>query len=142
MKGIVCGNCGFVSLDGIPERCPACGGPKEKFSEKEYAYKTPDFKAETGESEKKHIPQLKVSTTSANLQRVVARVGEIEHPMMPEHFITQIYFYLDNKYIGSSKLTPSVKPEAAIYLSPETKGKISVIENCNIHGKWLNEINL
>ena len=143
MKGIVCGVCGFVSLDGIPEVCPVCGAPKEKFSEIEDAYKMPDFKAQTGESEKKHIPALKVSA-NCNVEGcvcVTAKMGEIEHPMLPEHHITHVYFYLDKKYIGLSQLTPALKPAATIHIKT-AKGKVSVIENCNVHGNWYNEIEI
>ena len=146
MKGIVCGVCGFISLDGIPEICPICMSPKEKFSEVENAYHMPDFKAETGESEKKHIPKITLieqcGLMGDGFMGVHAKIGEIAHPMLPEHHITSIYFYLDNKYAGSVFLSaPSAAPGAMLNLK-SAKGKISVIEHCNIHGSWYNEIEI
>jgi superoxide reductase len=39
-------------------------------------------------------------------------------------------------------LTPNINPAAVIHLKSGTKGKIQVIENCNIHGKWYNEVEI
>lgn len=143
MKGLVCKVCGYVALDGKTDICPVCR-LKNVFIEKEDAYKTPDFKAETGESEKKHIPQIAVIEKcglipGAGCIDVHVKVGEITHPMLAEHHITTIVFYHENKYIASMDLTAGVNPAAVVHLKEGTKGKIQVIENCNIHGDWFNE---
>ena len=85
MKGLVCKVCGYVALDGKTDICPVYR-LKNVFIEKEDAYKTPDFKAETGESEKKHIPQIAVIEKcglipGAGCIDVHVKVGEIIHPM-------------------------------------------------------------
>ncbi len=51
MKGLICKVCGYVALDRNKEQCPVCQA-KNVFEEKEDAYKMPDFKAVSGETEK------------------------------------------------------------------------------------------
>ncbi|MDR2860326.1 MAG: hypothetical protein LBV66_00645 [Elusimicrobiota bacterium] len=142
MKNFVCKVCGFVSLEGNLEKCPVCGLPKV-FEEKENAYKTPDFKSDSGESEKKHIPQISIHENCELIEgsnAVRVRVGEIVHPMTEEHSITEVFFYINNKFVAAASLTPKVLPTAFIVIKNDIKGKIQVIENCNLHGKWYNEV--
>ena len=146
MKGLVCKVCGYVALDGQKELCPSCKATNS-FVEKEDAYKMPDFVATSGESEKKHIPAITVVEEcglipGAGCIDVHVKVGEIMHPMLPEHFITSIFFYHENKYIGKTVLTSNVNPAAVVHLKEGTKGKIQVIENCNLHGNWYNEVTI
>jgi superoxide reductase len=144
MKGLVCKVCGYVSLDGSKEVCPICHA-KNVFEEQDDAYKTPDFKAEKGESEKKHIPAFTVVEECGLIPGtgcvdVHVKIGEITHPTLPEHHITDITFYIENKFAAYVILTADVNPAAVIHLKGGTKGKIQVIENCNVHGKWFNEV--
>jgi len=146
MKGLVCKVCGYVALDGKTDVCPICHA-KNAFEEKEDAYKMPDFKAEKGESEKKHIPFFAVVEKcglipGAGCIDVNVKIGEILHPMLPEHHITSITFYLNNKYIAYAMLTENINPASVVHLKDGTKGKLQVIENCNLHGKWYNEVNI
>lgn len=145
MKGLVCTTCGYIALDGNKDICPVCYA--KVFEEKEDAYKTPDFKAEKGESEKKHIPFITVVEQcglipGAGCTDIHVKIGEITHPMLPEHFITGIVFYHENKYMGKMMLTAGINPAAVIHLKEGTKGKIQIIENCNMHGNWYNEVTI
>jgi superoxide reductase len=65
------------------------------------------------------------------------KIGEILHPALTEHSITEITFYLDNKFIANVMLTADV-----IHLKSGAKGKARAIENCNAHGKWFNEVEI
>jgi superoxide reductase len=146
MKGLVCKICGYVALDGNNQQCPVCHA-KNVFEEKEDAYKMPDFKAASGESEKKHIPAFTVVNEcglipSSGCTDIHVKIGEILHPALPEHYITEIAFYLNDKFIANVMLTPDINPAAVIHLKNGTKGKVQVIENCNLHGKWFNEVEL
>ncbi len=147
MKGFVCGVCGFVSIDGsAPDNCPVCGAPKSQFTEKQDALKTAKDVANIGESEKKHIPQITVSKkcglVPAGCVDVSVKVGEIVHPMLPEHFIMHIDFYIDNKYVSRVMLTPvALNPAATIHLKG-TGSKVQAVEVCNVHGAWFNEASL
>jgi superoxide reductase len=144
MKGLVCKFCGHISLSGKTDICPVCG-QKLAFEQKEEAYKTPDTIVEKGESEKKHIPNITVINKCGLIPDtgcidVHVKVGEIVHPMTPEHSIQSITFYLNNEYIGIAKLTSAINPAAVVHLKGGTKGKLQVIEHCNLHGSWINEV--
>ncbi|MDR3113732.1 MAG: hypothetical protein LBU09_05085 [Endomicrobium sp.] len=144
MKAKVCKVCEYVALDENTERCPVCHA-KNVFEDRQDAYKTPDFKAEKGESEKKHIPAFTVVKECGLIPNsgcvdVHVKIGEITHPSLPEHHIKEITFYLDNKFVANVALTENVNPASVIHLKGGTKGKVQVIETCNIHGKWYNEV--
>lgn len=146
MKGLVCKVCGYVSLDGCTEKCPICFD-KNVFIEKEDAYRMPDFKEGLGESNKKHIPFFTVVKQCGLIPKagcidVHVKVGEILHPALPEHYIQEITFYIDDKFVSNIMLTAGINPAAVIHLKEEPKGKVQAIANCNLHGKWFNEIEI
>ncbi|MCX5781512.1 MAG: desulfoferrodoxin family protein [Elusimicrobia bacterium] len=143
MKAFKCGMCGFVSIDGsAPEKCPVCGAPKKMFKESEV--KTSKDIATYGESEKKHIPSITISKKCGLLPNegcidINVKIGEITHPMLAEHYIMHIDFYIDTKYVSRMMFSPDkINPAACLHIKVP-KGKITVIEQCNIHGDWMNE---
>ncbi|MFC1631433.1 desulfoferrodoxin family protein [Candidatus Omnitrophota bacterium] len=147
MKGIICKTCGYIAINGIaPEACPVCGSPRSAFEEKDDAIKTAQDQNNLTELEKKHIPVITVVKKCGLIPEgcvdVHVKMGEIQHPMQAEHYITHIHFYLDKEYIGRVDLTPDkLNPAAALHLKASS-GKLSVVENCNIHGNWINEADL
>lgn len=147
MKGFVCKVCGFISINGnAPEKCPVCGAPKTSFEEKQDAIKIPKDANNLTELEKKHIPAItvvkKCGLISEGCQDVHVKIGQIQHPMTPEHSIVHIDFYIDNEFISRVILTADkLNPAAALHLKV-TAGKLSVIELCNLHGAWIKEENL
>ena len=147
MKGFVCKVCGFISINGnAPDKCPVCGAPKASFEEKEDAVKTPKDANNLTELEKKHIPVItivkKCGLIPEGCQDVHVRMGEIQHPMQPEHYIKHIDFYINNEFISRVILTPDkLNPAAALHMR-STSGKLTVIELCNLHGAWIKEVNL
>lgn len=147
MEGFVCKICGFVSINGnAPEKCPVCGAPKSAFEEKADAIKQPQDRNNLSELEKKHIPVIKVVKTCGLIpegcQDVHVRIGEIQHPMQPEHYILEIDFYIDKEFISRVKLTPEkLNPAAALHLKVQS-GKLTVIDHCNLHGNWIAEADL
>ena len=144
MKGYVCKICKFISIDGsAPEKCPACGAPKTAFEEKGDAIKTPKDPNNLTELEKKHVPVIKVVKTCGLIpegcQDVHVKMGEIQHPMQPEHYIVHIDFYIDNEFVSRIILTPEkLNPAGALHLKVKS-GKLTVIELCNLHGAWIKE---
>jgi superoxide reductase len=62
-------------------------------------------------SNEKHVPVIKVEGN-----RVEVLVGEVEHPMIEAHFITNIYLHT-NKEVRRVKLTPENEPKAVFYLA-------------------------
>ena len=139
-KALVCSVCGYIHLkDTSPEKCPVCSASSKAFNLKDDALKTKEDIVTTGESHKKHLPVIFVNNINENIQEIKVKVGELEHPMMPEHYITNIMFYADNEYVGGIALTHNLKPEGSFSLNSKDK-KISVIEHCNIHGDCITEI--
>ncbi len=147
MKGIVCKVCGYISINGkAPENCPVCHAPKTAFQEKEDAIKTPVDEKNLTELEKKHVPVIvierKCGLIPEGCQDVHVKMGEVQHPMQPEHYIVRIDFYIDNEFISRVILTPDkLNPAAALHLKADS-GKLTVIELCNIHGAWAKETDL
>jgi len=146
MKTFVCQVCGHIAFNEAPARCPVCGAPKEKFKEDPSAIKTPNDPKNLSELEKKHIPILNVVKKCGLLGEgcidVHVKIGEITHPMEEKHSIQYIDFYLDNKFIARMHLTPvNLNPAACVHLKVSS-GKITVVENCNVHGKWMNEVSI
>ena len=139
-KALVCSVCGYIHLKNVaPEKCPVCQATSKAFNLKENALKTNEDIVTTGESHKKHLPVISVNNIAENIQEIKVKVGELVHPMIPEHYITNIMFYADNEYVGGIALTANLKPEGSISLNAKGK-KISVIEHCNIHGDWISEL--
>ncbi|MBU1863151.1 MAG: hypothetical protein KKH94_05785 [Candidatus Omnitrophica bacterium] len=144
MKGIVCKVCGYISIDGTtPTACPVCGA--KSFEEQGDAIHQPGDVTNFSESEKKHIPAITVVPTCGLIEGckdVHVKVGEIIHPMLAEHFIMNIDFYIDKVFVARTELKPDkINPAAALHLKV-TSGKLTVIERCNKHGAWISETNL
>lgn len=144
MKGFVCKVCWFISINGAaPNKCPVCGAPKTSFEEKENAIKTSQDEITLSE---KHTPVItlvkKCGLIPEGCQDVHVKIGEVQHPMLTEHYIAHIDFYIDNEFISRVILTPGkLNPAAALHLKAE-EGKLSVIELCNLHGAWIKETNI
>ena len=117
-------------------KCPECGNviilpygnvENVKCCDKELV----ELTANTSEGAfEKHIPVY----TKDN-DEILVRVGEVEHPMLAEHYITFVAQVYGDK-IEIVKLKPGDKPEAKFkYI----KGSV-VYEYCNVHGLWSTEI--
>lgn len=87
----------------------------------------------TEAASEKHLPVIKKEQ-----QKVVIRVGEIDHPMTPEHLIEWIAA-TDGKTIEIKHLTASDQP--MMQSNFDSSAKLSVYAYCNLHGLWLTEGN-
>ncbi len=81
----------------------------------------------------KHVPVVEVSGN-----KVIVKVGEVEHPMMDAHYIQYIWLETDKGYMQKN-LTPSDKPCAEFVLADGEKA-IAAYEYCNLHGLWKADI--
>ena len=80
----------------------------------------------------KHIPVVTI-----NGDEVLVNIGEVDHPMIPEHYIEWIY--LETKKGGQRKiLEPNESPNAKFLLVDDKV--VAVFAYCNIHGLWKKEI--
>ena len=120
MKFYVCEHCGniitMVKNTGVPVMC--CG---QKMTE--LVPGTVDAALE------KHVPVVERSGNT-----VAVKVGSVEHPMLPEHFIQWIA--LETTQGSQIKyLQPGQAPQASFALAEGEEVK-AVYEYCNLHGLW------
>ena len=59
-------------------------------------------------------------------------VGEVEHPMLEEHYIEWIQLITEDE-VYTKFLKPGEKPEAEFKTNAE---KVTAREYCNLHGNW------
>ncbi len=118
---LTCGNIIEKVVDkGVPVMC--CGKPMELL-----VANTSDGAGE------KHVPVVEV-----NGNKVVVKVGEVEHPMVDAHYIQFIYVETD-KGIMRKDLNPEDAPVAEFVLG-ENEKVVAVYEYCNLHGLWKTEL--
>ena len=120
MKFYKCKHCGniiaVVKASGAPISC--CG---EKMTE--IVPGTADAAVE------KHVPVVGIKDG-----KVIVTVGEVAHPMAPEHYIEWIAISTDQ---GNQRkiLEPGNKPMACFALCDGEKFK-AAYAYCNLHGLW------
>ena len=147
MKTLQCKTCGHIEFNAAPEKCLVCRSPQSAFAENPEAIKQPANPAALTDGDKKHIPQIVVVKEcglipGGSCTDVHARVGEIEHVMQPAHFITSLDYYINHKFISRIWLSPELcHPAAALHLNVSS-GTVTVIENCNVHGNWMAEVQI
>ena len=127
MKLLKCPICGnvveMVEDHGVPLMC--CGKPMVEVKA-----------GEVDAAVEKHVPVVKVEG-----DYLVATVGEVLHPMTPEHLISHIWVEFSDGSAMKVTLTPEDKPEARFNIAGK-KGKATVYEYCNLHGLWKAEVEL
>ena len=69
---------------------------------------------------------------------VKVAVGEVEHPMAEDHYITFIVLETEKGY-QTAPLAPGQKPEATFAVAEGDK-PVAAYEYCNKHGLWKAEI--
>lgn len=120
MKFYKCKHCGkiiaVVNERAVPTIC--CGEAME-----EMIPNTSDGAFE------KHVPVYEVE---GNIVHV--KVGEVEHPMLDNHYIEWIVLET-NKGNQRKKLKPGEAPKADFALLPGEE-VIRVLEHCNLHGLY------
>lgn len=117
MKFYKCGECQSIAMEIVPGESAG----SKVFEE---------VKANTTDaSGEKHVPVV-----HADGKKVQVKVGELEHPMLPEHYI--MWIYLETERGGHLRvLSPGDKPEAEFELEDGDK-VVAVYEYCNLHGLW------
>jgi superoxide reductase len=146
MDIFVCGKCGYIAFKEAPDRCPVCGAPKQAFELDPSAIKKPVDPKNLNDLEKKHIPVIEIrkqcglvglGCVDANI-----KIGQILHVMEEKHYIMYIDLYLDYNFIARYHLSPEkLKPALGIHLKTNA-GKLLVLENCNLHGRWIAETDI
>jgi superoxide reductase len=144
MKIFECGGCGHIEFNEAPEKCLVCGAKREAFRENPDAITRPADPENLTDGDKKHIPKIVVVKQcglfpGGSCSDVHVRVGEIDHVMEAKHYITYIDYYVNHKFVSRVWLSPEAcNPGAALHLKASS-GTLTAIENCNVHGCWMNE---
>ena len=120
LKFLKCEHCGniveMIEDKGVPVVC--CG---QRMTE---------LVAGTSDgAREKHIPVYEVNGST-----VLVKVGEVAHPMIPEHYIEWIVLQTKNG-VQRRELKPGEKPEA-IFALCEGDEVVAVYAYCNLHGLW------
>lgn len=141
-KLFVCKVCGYIEFGEAPEKCPICGVPKDRFVD------TPDaIKPSEKEGKEKHVPVLVVSQACGLIpgtcHDVHIKIGSTPHPMTPEHWIQWIDVYLNKVLVSRYHMFPaSIQAAVGVHFKSDQKGRVQVIEHCNIHGYWMAEADI
>jgi superoxide reductase len=142
MKIFICQVCGHIEFNSAPENCPVCFA--KKFTQNDSVFE--ESMEKSSEGAVKHIPDVKINKECGLIPEsactdILVRIGETLHPMMENHFIQWIDCYLDEKYVSRIMLTPDMNPSVVFHLKTEGS-KVTIVENCNIHGYWKTDTNL
>lgn len=114
----ICGNVIEVFSEGKGELV-CCGQPMTLMDEKN--------KEGVGE---KHLPVVEETKNG-----ILVKVGSVEHPMTPEHWIQFIEVITNDGLVLRKDLTYKDKPQAEFNV---IKNNIaSIREFCNVHGLWV-----
>ena len=156
MDTFVCGKCGYIAFKEAPESCPVCGAKKQTFELDPTAIKKPADPNNLNELEKKHIPVIEISAEGGSASGgkrqcglvgpgcidAHIKVGQILHVMEEKHYIMYIDLYIDYNFIARYHMTPDkLNPVLGIHLKTNA-GKLLVLENCNLHGRWIAEADI
>ncbi len=118
-KFYVCKHCGniikYANNSGVKVIC--CGEVMEELTPN-----TVDAAVE------KHIPEVEKDNN-----KVIIKIGSIEHPMTEEHYIKWISV-TTTKRVLEYELKPNTKPEVIFNLDDEEI--LEVFAYCNLHGLW------
>ncbi len=147
METYLCKVCGHISFDSAPVDCPVCRAAIENFEKNPEAIKSPADTEDLNDMEKEHIPVVSVSKQcpmahKGDCRDIRVSVGEVAHVMENEHYITFIDFYIDKRYLARISFTYKRLYPAALLHLREDRGRLTVIENCNVHGYWMTEMTL
>ena len=75
----------------------------------------------------KHVPMIEVAG-----ETVTVKVGSVEHPSLPAHYIEWILLETAQGF-QIHYLKPGMKPEAVFQVNEPV---VAAYEYCNLHGLW------
>lgn len=96
----------------------------------------------TGEKtvlEKKHVPVIAVpeKIVAGEAFEVSVTIGEINHPMGPEHYIQNVDLLVGNEPAGHIEFRPkAAMAKASFYIRVNAPVTLVARTYCNLHGLW------
>jgi superoxide reductase len=140
-KLFVCPVCGHVEFGTAPAACPVCSSAREKFAPDAAAIMSAEK-----EGKEKHVPVITVTNTCGlipgDCRDIHIKIGSTVHPMAEDHWIMWIDAYVNKAHVARYMLKPALQPAVSIHIKTELKGTLTVIENCNKHGRWMAEASI
>ena len=88
----------------------------------------------TDAAQEKHVPVVE-KTAHGSGNSVTVKVGGVEHPMLPEHYISLIAV-VDGDTVTMKFPKPGDAPELKTFCRSD---KVEAYEICNLHGFWKGE---
>ena len=142
MKNYVCSVCGHIEFAKVSISCPVCKSPAEKITSKDRIFE--ESAERSKETAIKHVPVITVNKKCGLIPEqscvdIIFRIGVILHPMESTHFIQFIDCYVDDNYVSRVVLTSSVFAAGCFHVKLQGT-KVTVVENCNLHGYWKTDI--
>ena len=116
-------------------RCEHCGNIIEMVEDKGVpvvccGQRMTELVAGTSDgAREKHVPVYEVKDNIVHV-----KVGEVAHPMIPEHYIEWIVLQTKNG-VQRKELNPGDKPKACFALCDGDEVE-AVYAYCNLHGLW------
>lgn len=101
------------------------------FSDKSLSVGTELIANTVDAAQEKHVPVIEV-----NGETVTVKVGSVEHPSLPAHYIEFIVLVTETG-MQMCWLKPGDKPEATFKV---TDKPVAAFEYCNLHGLWKAEV--
>ncbi|MBN1113995.1 MAG: hypothetical protein JXA66_01505 [Oligoflexia bacterium] len=146
MDYFICNVCGHLAFNDAPDKCPVCEAAKEEFKQNNKIFVESEEKSP--EASVKHVPYVMIKKECGLIKDsscvdAVIKIGEVTHPMETKHFIMFIDCYLDNRFATRIHLSPNgIFAAGCLHIKDQNAKKLTVVENCNIHGYWMKEVNL
>lgn len=142
MKIFVCSVCGHIEFTTVSISCPVCKSPAEKSTCNDRVFE--ESAERSKEAAIKHIPVIAVNRKCGLIPEqscldITVRIGANLHPMENTHFIQFIDCYVDDNYVSRVVLTSRVYAACCFHLKLQGT-KVTVVENCNVHGYWKTDV--
>ena len=123
VKFFKCTKCANMFVKVLEGPCTpvCCGEPCEEL-----------VAGSTDAATEKHVPAV-----TREGGKIIAKVGEVAHPMMDAHYIQFIALTTDDR-LEIKKLQPGAEPVAEF--ACDGAENVTIYEYCNLHGLWKAEI--
>jgi desulfoferrodoxin-like iron-binding protein len=142
VKTYVCSVCDHIEFNTLSTSCPVCQAHAEKSISNDRVFEESAEKSK--EAAIKHIPVVTVNKKCGLIPEqscvdITVRIGANLHPMESAHFIQFIDCYVDDNYVSRVALTSKVFAAGCFHLKLQGI-KVTIVENCNVHGYWKTDV--
>jgi desulfoferrodoxin-like iron-binding protein len=142
MITFVCSVCEHIEFTTVSIPCPVCKSPAEKSTCNDRIFE--ESAERSIDAAIKHTPVITVKKKGGlypeqSCLDITVRIGANLHPMENTHFIQFIDCYVDENYVSRVALTSRVYAAGCFHLKLQGT-KVTVVENCNIHGYWKTDV--